>query len=258
MEGPLGDGMPARAAASATTPTSAPRRDGDGDDRWTPHALHDLRRRPRGRDHDVPRACSWPPPRTWSACSAAGLAQHRHAPQGRARERRACCERYELLGRRSQDDLLLRELFSPSFVVWLAEHPLRAVLRVPRRHAGRLRRAPARGRGPPRLAARRDGRDRRAASRARCEQAAGARAAGLTRRLEYVQPRGGERPRSASTRSPASRTWRPSRSWPRARRRRSGSGSRSPAASRWPARAQRRGRAGATGRASPRCSRRSR
>jgi hypothetical protein len=33
-------------------------------------------------------------------------------------------ERYELWVQRSQDDVLLRELFSPSFVVWLAEHPL--------------------------------------------------------------------------------------------------------------------------------------
>jgi hypothetical protein len=33
-------------------------------------------------------------------------------------------ERYELWVERTQDDLLLRELFSPSFVAWLAEHPL--------------------------------------------------------------------------------------------------------------------------------------
>ncbi|MGH2978442.1 MAG: hypothetical protein ACRDLQ_02235, partial [Solirubrobacterales bacterium] len=33
-------------------------------------------------------------------------------------------ERYDLWVQRSQDDLLLRELFSPSFVAWLAEHPL--------------------------------------------------------------------------------------------------------------------------------------
>jgi len=33
-------------------------------------------------------------------------------------------ERYELWVERAQDDLLLRELFSPSFVAWLAEHPL--------------------------------------------------------------------------------------------------------------------------------------
>jgi hypothetical protein len=32
-------------------------------------------------------------------------------------------ERQELWVQRSQDDLLLRELFSPSFVSWLAEHP---------------------------------------------------------------------------------------------------------------------------------------
>jgi hypothetical protein len=34
------------------------------------------------------------------------------------------CERYELWVERSQDDVVLRELFSPSFVAWLAEHPL--------------------------------------------------------------------------------------------------------------------------------------
>jgi hypothetical protein len=33
-------------------------------------------------------------------------------------------ERYRLWVERSQDDVLLRELFSPSFVAWLAEHPL--------------------------------------------------------------------------------------------------------------------------------------
>jgi hypothetical protein len=33
-------------------------------------------------------------------------------------------ERYDLWVERSQDDLLLRQLFSPSFVAWLAEHPL--------------------------------------------------------------------------------------------------------------------------------------
>jgi hypothetical protein len=35
------------------------------------------------------------------------------------------CERYELLVDDGQDELRLRELFSPSFVAWLAEHPLR-------------------------------------------------------------------------------------------------------------------------------------
>ena len=39
-------------------------------------------------------------------------------------ESAALHERYELWVERSQDDLLLRELFSPSFVSWLAEHPL--------------------------------------------------------------------------------------------------------------------------------------
>jgi hypothetical protein len=35
------------------------------------------------------------------------------------------CERYELLVDDGQDELLLRQLFSPSFVAWLADHPLR-------------------------------------------------------------------------------------------------------------------------------------
>jgi hypothetical protein len=34
------------------------------------------------------------------------------------------CERYDLFVDDAQDDLLLRELFAPSFVIWLAEHPL--------------------------------------------------------------------------------------------------------------------------------------
>jgi hypothetical protein len=40
-------------------------------------------------------------------------------------ESTALCERYELWVERSQDDLLLRQLFAPAFVAWLAEHPLR-------------------------------------------------------------------------------------------------------------------------------------
>ena len=39
-------------------------------------------------------------------------------------ESTAFCERYELYGRPDQDLIHLRQLFSPSFVVWLAEHPL--------------------------------------------------------------------------------------------------------------------------------------
>jgi len=34
------------------------------------------------------------------------------------------CERYELFVDEAQDELRLRELFAPSFVVWLAQHPL--------------------------------------------------------------------------------------------------------------------------------------
>jgi hypothetical protein len=40
-------------------------------------------------------------------------------------ESAALCERYDLWVERSQDDLLLRQLFSPAFVAWLAENPLR-------------------------------------------------------------------------------------------------------------------------------------
>jgi hypothetical protein len=34
------------------------------------------------------------------------------------------CETYELWADRDQDDIVVRQLFAPSFVVWLAEHPL--------------------------------------------------------------------------------------------------------------------------------------
>jgi hypothetical protein len=33
-------------------------------------------------------------------------------------------ERYELWAERDQDDIVLRQLFAPTFVVWLSEHPL--------------------------------------------------------------------------------------------------------------------------------------
>jgi hypothetical protein len=33
-------------------------------------------------------------------------------------------ERYELWAERDQDDIVLRQLFAPSFVIWLSEHPL--------------------------------------------------------------------------------------------------------------------------------------
>lgn len=39
-------------------------------------------------------------------------------------ESTAFCERYELWAREDQDELVLRQLFAPSFVVWLANHPL--------------------------------------------------------------------------------------------------------------------------------------
>ena len=34
------------------------------------------------------------------------------------------CERYDLYVDEAQDELQLRELFAPSFVIWLAQHPL--------------------------------------------------------------------------------------------------------------------------------------
>jgi hypothetical protein len=39
-------------------------------------------------------------------------------------ESTAFCERYELWADDDQDDIVLRQLFAPTFVVWLAEHPL--------------------------------------------------------------------------------------------------------------------------------------
>jgi hypothetical protein len=39
-------------------------------------------------------------------------------------ESTAFCEKYELWAEQDQDDITLRQLFSPKFVVWLADHPL--------------------------------------------------------------------------------------------------------------------------------------
>jgi hypothetical protein len=39
-------------------------------------------------------------------------------------ESTAFCDRYELWAEADQDALALRQLFSPTFVIWLAEHPL--------------------------------------------------------------------------------------------------------------------------------------
>jgi hypothetical protein len=39
-------------------------------------------------------------------------------------ESTAFTQRYELWAARDQDEIVLRQLFSPSFVIWLAEHPL--------------------------------------------------------------------------------------------------------------------------------------
>ena len=40
-------------------------------------------------------------------------------------ESTAFCEIYELYRDRDQDELTMRQLFAPSFVIWLAEHPLK-------------------------------------------------------------------------------------------------------------------------------------
>jgi hypothetical protein len=39
-------------------------------------------------------------------------------------ESTAFCDRYELWAEEDQDDIVVRQLFAPSFVIWLAEHPL--------------------------------------------------------------------------------------------------------------------------------------
>ena len=39
-------------------------------------------------------------------------------------ESTAFTEKYELWRERDQDEIKMRQLFAPSFVVWLAEHPL--------------------------------------------------------------------------------------------------------------------------------------
>lgn len=40
-------------------------------------------------------------------------------------ESTAFCETYELYRDRDQDELVMRQLFAPSFVIWLSEHPLK-------------------------------------------------------------------------------------------------------------------------------------
>jgi hypothetical protein len=40
-------------------------------------------------------------------------------------ESTAFCERFELWADQDQDDIVLRQLFAPTFVVWLSEHPLK-------------------------------------------------------------------------------------------------------------------------------------
>jgi hypothetical protein len=40
-------------------------------------------------------------------------------------ESTAFCEAYELWADRDQDDIVVRQLFAPTFVVWLSEHPLK-------------------------------------------------------------------------------------------------------------------------------------
>jgi hypothetical protein len=40
-------------------------------------------------------------------------------------ESTAFCERFELWAEQDQDDIILRQLFAPTFVVWLSEHPLK-------------------------------------------------------------------------------------------------------------------------------------
>jgi hypothetical protein len=48
----------------------------------------------------------------------------RHRLKNVELESTAFCERYELWAEEDQDDIVVRQLLAPSFVVWLAEHPL--------------------------------------------------------------------------------------------------------------------------------------
>jgi hypothetical protein len=49
---------------------------------------------------------------------------HGHRLETVELESTAFCERYELWAEKDQDEIVLRQLFAPSFVVWLSEHPL--------------------------------------------------------------------------------------------------------------------------------------
>ena len=50
-------------------------------------------------------------------------------------ESTAFCERFELWAEQDQDDIALRQLFAPTFVVWLSDHPLKPGFEV---RAGQL------------------------------------------------------------------------------------------------------------------------
>ena len=118
MVGPLGGGMPHTSCGLGHYTWYDRKRDADNSDRWVPHhftiCVVDLepgitlfpgvfltRRRLLGS--------SWLRTGTRRKVEFESALLH---------------ERYRLWVERSQDDVLLRELFSPSFVAWLAEHPL--------------------------------------------------------------------------------------------------------------------------------------
>ena len=126
-------------------------------------------------------------------------------------ESTAFSQRYELLVADDQDEIVARQLLSPSLVVWLAEHPLAPGLRDPRRDARGVRGPAARGRGQPHLPARRHAAAGRARARrdARRWDAAGAAGAPIASRPVGFAPhaRGPDRrvrrSRGAEGRGPA-------------------------------------------------------
>lgn len=117
MEGPVG----ARRCGLGHYTWYERRRDDDGTD-WTPHhftiCVVDLE----------PGIALFPGVFLARRRGLAGLLGDGWLSTGRRRkvelESLRLHERYDLWVERSQDDLLLRQLFSPSFVAWLAEHPL--------------------------------------------------------------------------------------------------------------------------------------
>ena len=251
MQGPLGEGLPPCGLGHYVFHE----RHGDGEQRAVDLArLHDLRGRPRAGHHLFPGVFVARRRDLVDRIGGGGWL----ATGNRRRvelESAALCERYELWVERSQDDLLLRQLFAPVVRRLARRASAAAVLRIPRRHAGRRTSSAGiedAGRlswlldATAEIARRFAGEVSQAAPRAQPSQPYPANASVSTgshgrRYIDRVEAFAAQERSTppvtcggpARTRGrPGSRTSRRCRSWRRARRRRSASGSRSPAASR--------------------------